>query len=594
MKLADYLVKFLADYGIKHVFMLTGGGAMHLNCAFGSDERIQYICNHHEQATAMSAEAYARVTNSLGVVCVTTGPGGVNTLNGVFGAWTDSIPLLVISGQVKRATCMSFNQVPGMRQYGDQEVDITSMVKGITKYAEIVREPEDIKFHLEKAIHLANNGRKGPVWLDIPVDVQGAEINIDNLKSFSVKEEKSDQALMLAQAKDLIKELKNAKRPSLIIGSGLRLANAENELAELKKYLKIPMVSSWTASDLIAGDPDYYCGVQGSLGNRAGNFTVQNSDLVLMLGARMGIRQVSYNWENFAPKAFKAMVDIDKAELNKPSLPIDLKINFDLKDFLQVLIQEIKNQNLAIERQEWLDWAKERVQKYPSLSQKQIESEKLNPYYFFDQVMDHFDKEDIICTSDGAAAIIPRQIGKIKQGQIFFTNSGSASMGYGLPAAIGAAIAFPEKRVICFEGDGSIQMNLQELQTVIHHNLNVKIFVINNAGYLSMRLTQSRFFESRFVGANPESGVSFPGFIKLAEVYGFQAFKIESKDDLNNIDKALNAPGPVLCEVVVDPDQGFEPKLSSKMLEDGTMVSASLEDMAPFLDPEELKENILD
>lgn len=593
IRLADYIFEYLADLGVEHVFIVTGGGSMHLNDALGKESRIKYICNHHEQACAMAAEAYGRVTNKLGVVSVTTGPGGINALNGVFGAWTDSIPVLVISGQVKRDTCMNSDPNKSLRQLGDQETDIITMVKAITKYAKLIDKPEEIKYHLEKAIHLATTGRKGPVWLDIPIDIQAAIIDKTKLKGFKAKKQNLNLKSLEKNCLEVLKKLKKAKRPSFLLGSGLRLADAKEDLEELKTRIKSPMTVSWTGTDLLCNDDELFCGRAGSLGDRAGNFTVQNSDLLIVLGSRLSIRQVSYNWKNFADRAEIIHVDIDPAELKKKTLNTDLKIQSDLKVFIRKFLELLYKENYNYENPEWLSWCKERVKKYPVVQDKHRNSTLINPYHFVEEIFQLFDPGEVIACADGTACVVTNQAAIIKKNQHMFTNSGCASMGFGLPAAIGAAFARPGKRIICFSGDGSLQMNIQELQTIIHHQLPIKIFVFNNQGYLSIKLTQKSYFNSKFTGSSLDSGLSFPNLTKLAEVYGFKTFKLEKAGFKKDLEIILKTNGPVFCEVIVDPEQGFEPKLSSRVLEDGTMQSARLEDMAPFLDTQELKENII-
>lgn len=593
IRLADYVFKYLADYGVKHAFAITGGGSMHLNDALGRETRIKYICNHHEQASTMAAEAYARVSGKLGVVSVTTGPGGLNTLNGLFGAWTDSLPVLVISGQVKRETCMGFYDLPGLRQLGDQETDIITIVKSITKYAVLLKKPEDIRYELEKAIHLATTGRKGPCWIDIPIDLQSAQIDENNLRAYKPKEDKPNLRLLEKQSHKLMDKIKKAKRPVVLLGSGLRLAGARGELEVLKSYLKVPMVVSWTGADLIPSKDPLFAGRAGSLGDRPGNFTVQNADLLIVLGCRLSVRQVSYNWKNFARNAEIVHVDVDKAELNKPTVKPHMKIQSDLKIFLQVFNALAKKNNFAINAQDWLKWCKERVEKYPVLQERQTKSEIINPYYFVDQIFKLFEPGEVIACGDGTACVVTAQAGETKAGQHLFTNSGCASMGYDLPAAIGSAFAKPGQRIICFSGDGSIQMNIQELQTIIHHQLPIKIFVFNNQGYLSIKLTQKSFFKGQYMGSSLDSGLSFPDIIKIAEAYGFKTFRLDKPGFEGSLQEILDCPGPVLCEVIVDPDQGFEPKLSSRILPDGKMQASTLEDMSPFLSPEELQQNMI-
>jgi acetolactate synthase-1/2/3 large subunit len=594
IKVSDFIFKTLADYGVKHVFLVTGGGAMHLNDAIGREKRIQYICNHHEQASAIAAEGYARTSGEIGVINVTTGPGGINALNGVFGSFTDSIPMLIISGQVKRETLLSTHNIPGLRQLGDQEVDIISMVKGITKYATLVTEPNEIKYVLKKAFTIATSGRPGPCWIDVPVDVQGSLIDETTLRDYHPTEDEPSYTKNLRElCSQVINKIKNAERPSIIGSTGIRLAGALDVFERIINKLQIPVTTAW-AHDIIESDHVCYCGKQGSIGNRAGNFTVQNSDLVLIIGSRMPIRQVSYNWENFARHAYKIQVDADEAELKKPTLSLDLRIHSDAKVFLEELERQLDQVNYEAGKFEaWLTWCKERMVRYPVLQPKHQDPKKpLNPYFFIHTLQKNLTSDDVIVCGDATACIVTFQTSQIKKGQRLFSNSGCASMGFDLPAAIGAAVAAPSKRIICMAGDGSIQMNIQELQTVVHHNLPIKIFVLNNDGYLSIKSTQNSFFGLP-VGSSPQSGVSFPDMVKIGNAYGLKTFRIEGLNFEKQLKEILDTPGPVLCDVVLDIEQLFEPKLSSKKLEDGRMVSAPLEDMFPFLSKEELLSNLM-
>ncbi|MFZ1806605.1 MAG: thiamine pyrophosphate-binding protein [Cyclobacteriaceae bacterium] len=594
IKVSDFIFKTLADHGVKHVFLVTGGGAMHLNDALGRETRIKYVCNHNEQASSIAAEGYARVSGTLGVVNPTSGPGGINTLNGVFGAFTDSIPMLVISGQVKRETLLSSYKVPGLRQMGDQEVEIVPMVKGITKYAVMVTEPDSIKYHLLKAISIATTGRPGPCWIDVPVDVQGALIDEDNLRGYDAREDEPKYTDKLpALCKTVLSKLSKSERPCIIASTGIRIAGAMDIFERVVNKLGIPITTAWS-HDIIYSDHPLYCGKQGSIGDRAGNFTVQNSDLVLIIGSRMPIRQVSYNWENFAREAFKIQVDADEAELMKPTIKIDLPIHSDAKLFLEELERQLNEFDYQSSQFNWwVSWCKERVKNYPVLQAKhQDPNRPINPYYFLHSLQKNLTGNDVIVCGDATACIVTFQTSNIKKGQRLFSNSGCASMGFDLPAAIGAAFAAPEKRIICLAGDGSIQMNIQELQTIIHHKLPIKIFVLNNDGYLSIKSTQKAFFALE-VGSSPESGVSLPDMVKVGNAYGFKTFRLEGFDFAKQLDEILQTPGPVLCDVVLDIEQPFEPKLSSKKLENGKMVSAPLEDMFPFLEKEELKQNLL-
>lgn len=595
-RVADYIFDHLAATGAEHVFLLTGGGAMFLNDALGKSN-LKYVCCHHEQTCAMAAEAYARVSGKVGVVSVTTGPGGINALNGVFGAFTDSIPMLIISGQVKRETCLSHYNLPNLRQLGDQEVDIIRMVQGITKYAVQVNDPQTIRHHLEKALFLATSGRQGPCWLDIPVDVQSAMIDGTKLPAYdsSADEIRIDRNALAATCRQILSKLKNAKRPVIMAGTGVRLSGAVELFEEVIARLGLPVTTAWTAHDLIATDHPLFCGRPSSLGDRPGNFTVQNSDVLLVLGSRLNIRQVSYNWENFAKHAYKIQVDIDPAELDKPTVKLDLPVTCDLKIFLEEMNRQIEAAKLDSKKHsEWLTWCRERVAKYPVLTEKQKSAGKpINPYHFIDVLIRRLNSDDTIACGDGAACVVPFQVGFMKRGMRMFCNSGDASMGYDIPSSIGAAFARNGKRIICLAGDGSGQLNIQELQTIAHHQLPIKIFILNNGGYLSIRMTQAGFFKGNFVGESARSGVSFPDFIKVASAYGLPSIRIEEADFEKQLDKFLALDGPALCEVVLDPNQMFEPKLSSRQLADGTIVTASLEDMAPFLERDELEKNLL-
>ena len=595
MKLSDYIAGQLADWGVRHIFLVTGGGAMHLNDSIGKESRIQYVCNHHEQASAMAAEAYARISGQPGVVNVTTGPGGINALNGVFGAWTDSVPMLVVSGQVKHETCMRALGITGLRQLGDQEADIVRMVSGITKYAAFIDDPRSIRYHLERAWHLAQTGRPGPCWLDIPVDVQAAQINPAELRAYDPTEDNSvfDESALAAQCHDILERIRAAKRPVILAGTGVRAAQATSEFDDFIRRLGVPVTTAWT-HDVIASDDPLFCGRQGTIGDRAGNFTVQSADLLLILGSRLNIRQTSYNWRSFAPGAFKIQVDIDSAEFQKPTVRPDMPVMCDLKRFLTAMLRECDNvQYRPGIHGQWLSWCRERVRRYPVVQAAQRQAgPPLNPYYFLEQLSARLSEDDVIVCGNATACIVPFQTMRLKRNQRLISNSGSASMGYDLPAAIGAAFADPARRVICLAGDGSIQMNIQELQTIVHHHLPVKIFVLNNLGYLSMRMTQSGFF-GRLTGESASTGTSFPNMVKVACAYGIPSIRIDRESRLSQIDQALSAQGPALIDVVLDPAQEFEPRSKARQLPDGRIVSPNLEDMYPFLDQAELMDNVI-
>ena len=595
VKVSDYIVSRLEEWGARHVFLVTGGGAMHLNDSFGKAPIIKYVCTHHEQGAAIAAEGYARITGTPGVLNVTTGPGGINALNGVFGAWTDSIPMLVVSGQVKRETCMATYGRSDLRQLGDQEVDIVRMVKGITKYCALISDPNSIAYHLERAWHLAKTGRPGPCWLDIPIDVQSSLVEPEELAHYDPAEDdiRWDSSLISAQVADVLKRISQAERPVIMAGTGVRLAGALTEFEEVIRKLRIPVTTAWT-HDLIASDDELFCGRPGTIGERAGNFTVQNADLLLVLGSRLNIRQISYNWGSFARHAFKIQVDIDPAELDKPTVKPDMAIRSDLKMFLGTMASQLASTSAAGRcHKDWLSWCQERRRRYPVVRPEQRSgTEKINPYGFIDSLFSKLRDDDVVVCGNATACIVPFQASQLKKGQRLISNSGSASMGYDLPAAIGAAVAREGGRVICLAGDGSLQMNVQELQTLVHHQLPVKLFVLNNGGYLSIRATQTGFF-GRLVGESAASGVSFPSAVKLGAAYGIPSMEAKTPADLDPVWSELDRPGPSIIEIHLDPKQEFEPRIRSRQLPDGRIVSPNLEDMYPFLSPEELASNMI-
>ena len=577
-RLADYVINVLVEENIKTVFMVTGGAAMHLNDAFGRESRIKKVFCHHEQSCAMAAESYFRVSSRIAAVNVTAGPGATNAITGVYGAYVDSMAMIVLSGQSKRETLVHSTRLP-LRQLGDQEVNIVEMVKGITKYAVLIDDPSTIRYHLERALHLALQGRPGPVWLDIPIDVQGAKIEPSELKGYDSNEDtiryETDH---LGESVALVAgRLAAAKRPVIYAGTGIRLSGQYDLFFKLAGRLGIPVVGAWDSNDLLPNNHPSYAGRPGSLGDRAGNFTVQNSDFLLILGCRL-----------------KVMVDVDATELEKPTLSIDLPIHADLRDFLPLLSASLKD--WSADHADWLEWCKERVIRYPVVLPEYWKSSNgVNPYCFMERLSEHLEDGEVIVCGDGTACVAAFQAIKIRPGQRLFTNSGCASMGYDLPAAIGAAEALPhKKRIICVAGDGSIMMNLQELQTVSGRKLPIKIFVLNNSGYHSIRQTQGNFFPDNIVGCGTDSGLSFPDFGKVAETFGMGYRRCCKHDELDEVIQAtLSLEGPIICEVMLDLAQAFAPKLSSRKLEDGSMISASLEDMSPFLDRKELQGNMV-
>lgn len=587
MRVADYIATFLCENGIKNCFMVTGGGAMHLNDALGHKADLRCVFNHHESACAIAAEAYTRYTGRLAAVCVTSGPGGTNAITGVLGGWVDSIPMLILSGQVKRETTIKSCPTLALRQLGDQECDITQMIRTITKYATMLWEPNDIAFELEKALYLARSGRGGPVWLDIPLDVQGAQIDPDTLRHFTPEEKKFNHVPPVSPqtAREILSCIQKAKAPLILAGTGVRLGNAEGELLALLEKLQIPVVTAWNANDTVAYTHPQFAGMPGTVGTRAGNFAVQNCDLLLSLGCRLNIRMIGYNRHDFARNAFKIIVDIDENELKKPTVVADMPIHADVKELLLALLQEPYESPTM--HKEWGKWCRALVTRFPAAlpEYRNRKNGTLNPYTCMDLLFSCFDAGERIVCANGSACVITFQAAKIKEGQRMFTNSGCASMGYGLPAAIGVAIADNTRRTVCIEGDGSIMMNLQELATVAHNNLNIKIILLNNNGYHSIRQTQRNLFGEPFVGLDATSGIGFPDFSLLARAFGIQYYRAASEAELmDTASVALNCKGACLFEIIVDEKQGFAPKSAARMLPDGRMTSPSLDDMAPFLD----------
>ena len=588
VKVAKYIADFVAEHGVEHVFTVTGGGAMHLNDAFGHHPKLKSIYDHHEQACAIAAEGYTRLSGKIAVVCVTSGPGGTNAITGVLGGWLDSIPMFVVSGQVKRETTIRARNLD-MRQLGDQEYDIVASVKPMTKYAEMVLDPNDIRYHMEKAWYLCQNGRPGPVWIDVPLDVQAALVETDELKGFEGPyDEKPVYDTSLTEG--ILKHLKEAKRPVIFAGTGIRLAKAMPEFLKFVEKMKIPVVTAWNAHDVLPDDSPYFCGRPGTVGTRGGNFVVQNSDCLLVLGCRLNIRQISYNYQSWAQNAYKMVVDIDRRELVKPTVKVDYPIWADLKDVLV----ELNKQTIDFKHTEWLNWANGINKKYPAALPEYYKSEILNPYVFVKEFTSGLKEDDIIICGNGSACVIGFQAAVIKEHTRIFSNSGCAAMGYGFPAAIGACVEENGKRVICLDGDGSFQMNLQELQTVVYNKLNLKILYLNNNGYHSIRQTQTNLFKGQpLVGVCDGNGVSFPDMEKIAWAYGIPYIKVTKVEDIEKLLKAMEQDGPLFAEIVVDVAQNFAPKLSSKVLPDGKIVSPEIDDMFPFLERDEYEANKL-
>ncbi|WP_242003776.1 thiamine pyrophosphate-binding protein [Brachyspira aalborgi] len=588
IKVSDYIAKRLKEvYEIKNIFLISGGGAMHLNDSFG--KYIKYTTAHNEQALSMMAEGYARVNQKLAVVNVTTGPGGLNCLNGVFGQWTDSVPVLYISGQVKFETTVYSCRELNLRQLGDQETDIISAVKPFTKYSVIITNPYDIKYHLDKAVYLAMHGRFGPVWLDIPMNIQSAMIEEEKLKDFNENVDDCEN-IDTEQINKVIDKLNNSKKPIIIAGYGIRLSKQEDNFYKLIYKLNIPILSTFCGADIMPSNHNLCAGRIGNLGQRAGNIILQESDLILSLGTRNSIFQVSYNYENFGKNAYKIGVDIDNSELNKKTVKFDISINADLKYFIPQLLEKCEKLNT----EKWVEKCKIYNDKFSFKNTKEYntKNKKINPYYFVNKLTKLMNKNYIMITGNGSACNIAYQAGEVKKGQRIFWNKGCASMGYGLPASIGACIYNgiynnKKNKVICLDGDGSIMMNIQELQTIKHYNLPIKVFILNNDGYISIKQTQNNFFEGHMVGSSRNSGVSMPDFNKVAKAFGIESVKISRYTDDKDLEKQINAvlesEKAIICNVILEDDYIFIPKLLAKKLDDGTMVSPSFENMYPFI-----------
>ena len=578
---ATQIADWISRQGVEQVFAVTGGGAMFLNQAIGGHARLACRFMHHEQACAMAAEGYARVSGKPALVMVTTGPGAINALNGVYGAYTDSIPMIVIAGQIKRETCLDFHSLPNLRQLGDQEGPAVHMAGHICKLAAVVREPSDLEHLLPEAFYLATTGRPGPVWIDVPLDIQSATVKLNVPDLVWPKPSLNDG--LASSIAVLFERLKTSKRPLILAGTGVRLANCRDQLLGVIERTGIPMATAWT-HDLIASDHPLFAGRPGTIGTRPGNFALQAADLVLVLGSRLNIRQTSYNFATFAKNAWVCQVDIDPAELNKPTYRPDHGIACDLAVFLDEFEQKLL-QGLP-DFSEWAAWTRSINIRFDAIKEHaQLPNGSLNPYLLVDRIFKNLRETDVIVCGNASACILPFQVGRLRNSQRMFSNSGSASMGHDLPAAIGAATADRARRIICFAGDGSLQMNIQELQTLKTSGLNVIIVVLNNAGYLSIWQTHENFF-GKVIGATPATGVDFPDYVAVAQAYGLPALSIENEEHLELLDATLKLDGPILINIHVDPRQAFEPRIKSRVDEQGKFITPELDDMHPFLTEE--------
>lgn len=595
IKVSEYIADFLVKNGVRTVFSVVGGGAMHLNNSLGHKEGLNCYYNHHEQASSMAAEAYFRVNGEMACICVTSGPGAINALNGVAGAYQDSIPMIVLSGQTKTTLTVK-NSGLNLRTLGNQEFDIVPTLGNYTKYAEMITDPLDIARCLEKAFFVAKSGRPGPCWLDIPLDIQGSFVETENLKHYQINE--SDTEI---QEKDnevenkvniLLEKIRYAKRPVIYAGNGIRISGAINELHKMAETFQIPIVTCWDSIDLVETNSEYYVGRAGTMGDRAGNFAVQNSDLVIAIGSRLNIYQVGYQVETWAREAYVVCVDIDPEELKKKTVRIDLPICCDARKMINMCL---KHKDYYVDSKSWLKQCQKWKEKYPVVTTKQKEQKDItNVYAFIDSLSRTIPAEMITVAANGSASVVGSAAYYLKKNQRYIMNCGISSMGYGLPASIGVCIANGKNPTLCLTGDGSIMMNLQELQTIVTNKLPIKVVIINNDGYHQIRLTQKNIFDSNFVGMGPDShDLSFPSFEKIAFAFDYPYKKCTSNEEIKDSLKwMLEISGFCILEVFCDTKQIFEPKSATKKLKDGTLYSPPLEDLAPFLPEDELIENM--
>ena len=594
IKLSDYVMQFVADQGTRDVFMLPGGGAMHLVDSLGRCSRLRYVCCLHEQGAAIAADAYAQYTNHLGVCLVTTGPGGTNAVTGVAGAWLDSVPVLFLSGQVKRA---DLSTGKGVRQLGFQELPIVDIVKPITKYAILVSDPADIRYQLEKSLFLARNGRPGPVWIDIPLDVQAAQIDPESLRRFEPPPAPDLSGALQDAARRVTELLAEAVRPVILAGNGVRLAGGLKVFRELAAALRVPVLTTWKAADFLPEDHPAYTGRPGAIGQRGANFALQNSDLCIILGARLDHGQTGYRHDSFVRGARKIMVDADPAELQKMAMSIDVPIVADANAFL-LAWQAVLNATPPRPEtwQPWLQQCKTWQTQYPPvLPEFWEQSTPVNLYALMDALSDEMVAGDLMVPgSSGQSSEVTMQAFRVKEGQRVFNTQGLGPMGFGFPAAIGGCIAAGGARTVCVDGDGGIQMNIQELETLRRLNLPVKIFVLNNQGYGSIRNTQRAYFGGHYVASDAGSGLTLPDMCKVAAAYGLATTRLENQGDLRvRVREILAAPGPCVVDVVLAVDQPTMPRLASFQRANGSMGSKPLEDLWPFLDRQEFRRNMI-
>lgn len=593
MKLTDFLAQYLAENGIKKVFLMIGGACAHIVDSLGKNQNIDYVCVQHEQAAAMAADAYARVTENVGVAIVTSGPGATNLITGVCCSYFDSIPTLMISGQVNLWETKGEKKI---RQLGFQETAIIDIVRPITKFAVLVKDPNKIRYYLDKALYIAKSGRPGPVWLDIPMNVQHAEIEPDTLKSFDSKELEPEKILNVLPLKieEIIRQIGKAKRPVIIAGAGIKLGHAKREFIDALEALKIPTVSSWSGIDILPYDHPLYVGQIGVYGSRAANFSVQNSDLLLSLGSRLDTRQTGGQPKTFAREAVKVVIDIDKTELDKQWVIPDIAIHADVKDFLTNLNPRLRD-IVVPDYSAWLLLCLKWKERYPAVLPEYYEQKNsVNAYVFIEALSKKLPENAIIITDLGGNTVWTIQTFKVKRGQRLFSAMGHGPMGYAVPAAIGAAFAAPQSPIICVSGDGGFQVNIQELQTIKHYNLPIKIFVLNNKSYGIIKQFQEVYFDGSYQATIKETGYTVPDLIKVTRAYGIRAERIRNHAEIDKkITGVLKAKGPVICDVVLDEAQKLIPKLVAVKTGYGKYISKPIEDMSPLLPREEFRQNMI-
>jgi acetolactate synthase-1/2/3 large subunit len=595
MRVVDYIASFISDeLGIKDVFILTGAGSMHLTDGVVCNPKLRAICVHHEQSASIALEAYARANENFAVGYFSTGPAATNAITGLGGAWQDSVPCLFISGQVKQSETGLASGVSDLRQFGVQELNIIPVVQSLCKYAVHLNNPQMVRYELEKLVDIAKQGRPGPVWLEIPMDVQAASIDPESLPSYF-----SDYKVPEANFSDLslVCDLfAQSSRPVIIAGRGVRLSSAQNLLSNFATKFNIPVVTPYLGIDNIRHDLDIYIGKTGVKGDRAANFAMQNSDLILAIGTSLHVSVVGYDYKQFARVAKKIVVDIDLTSHQKKTIQIDRLIQSDARIFLDHLLASLSEKKSHLSYKKWLDKCVGWKKKYPvCLPEYQDTKGVINIYSFVDRLSELSAPGDVFIADAGSAFYAVSQgIQLTKDKQRYIPSGAMATMGYTLPAAIGVSVATGDKRVLAVTGDGSLQQNIQEFQTLLYYNLPVKLFVLNNDGYLSIRASQKNYFKGRYIGEGPRSGVTMPDTLKICKAYGIPAARISNLIDLDDAIKiAIETPGPYLLDVITPPEQLIIPTVSSKVNMDGSMSSRPLEDMAPFLDREEYRANLL-